>query len=64
MIPPEIIPLILPIVIIDIALKLFALYRLSKDEVASLSKPVWALIILIVSTIGPIIFLIFGRKKE
>lgn len=60
----EVIKLAFPIIIIDVCLKIFCLFRLYKDRVKYLPKFAWALIILLVSTFGSLIFLIFGRVKD
>lgn len=56
--------LLMPLILIQIALIAYSLYKLYKEEVNYLPKWAWLLIILFVSTIGPIIFLIIGEKKE
>lgn len=56
--------LIAPIIIVYVSLVIFCLFKLAKDRVKYLPKWAWALIILCVSTFGPIIFLIFGRERD
>ncbi|QQK81482.1 PLDc_N domain-containing protein [Salicibibacter cibi] len=55
--------LILPIVLIDLTLKIVALIDLYRRPRANGPKWMWTLAILIVSTFGPIIYFIFGRSK-
>ncbi|MGZ3600481.1 MAG: PLD nuclease N-terminal domain-containing protein [Ktedonobacterales bacterium] len=57
-------PFILPLALVDIGLIVYALVDLFKSErqVRGGSKVVWALIILIFSTFGPLAYLFFGRK--
>lgn len=43
---------------------IFALVQLFRNEVAYLPKWGWILIIVLVNIIGPIVFLIVGKKKE
>ncbi|MDF2947563.1 MAG: transcriptional regulator [Bacillales bacterium] len=55
--------IIAPILVLQLILVVSALYSLFKQEETSGPKWVWLLIILLISTIGPIIYFIFGRKK-
>ena len=43
---------------------IFALVDLIKREQVKGSKVVWALVIILINIIGPIVYLIFGRKDE
>lgn len=60
----EIIKMLLPLIFIELALKVFSLYKLYKEDVKYLPKWGWLFIILFISTIGPVTFLIIGEKKE
>lgn len=60
----EILKLLAPVIIIQFFLGIFCLYRLIKDEVKYLPKWAWALIILFVNLLGPIIYLILGRERD
>lgn len=60
----EIIKLLLPLILIELALKIFSLYKLYKEDVKYLPKWGWLLIVLFINTIGPVTFLIIGEKKE
>jgi len=51
-------------VIIEYGLMIFALVILFRNEAAYLPKWAWALIIIFFGFIGPIVFLIVGRKKD
>jgi uncharacterized Tic20 family protein len=57
-------PLLIPVIIIELGLLIFAIIQVVKNNVAYLPKWAWILIILFVNIIGPIVFLIIGRKKE
>jgi hypothetical protein len=50
--------------IIEYGLMIFALVILFRNEAAYLPKWGWALIIIFFGFIGPIVFLIVGRKKD
>lgn len=57
-------PLFIPIVLIELALKLFALVDLlRREQVAGGKKWIWVLVILAVNLLGSVIYLVFGRKE-
>ena len=61
----EILKLVWPILVLQYGLTFYALYDLIKrKKVKNLSVPVWAVIIVIVNLIGPIVYLLFGRLEE
>lgn len=56
-------PLLIPVLLVELGLIIFALVDLVRREKTKGPKWVWALVILFVSTFGPIIYLIFGRDE-
>lgn len=60
----EIIKLLAPLILIELGLKVFCLIRLSKDRVKYMPKWAWALVILIISTFGPLAYILIGRVKD
>jgi hypothetical protein len=57
-------PLLIPILIIDLGLIAVALWDLYKRErVKGGNKWVWLAVILLISTFGPIIYLVVGREE-
>ena len=60
------IAVLLPLVILQLILLVAALYDLTRPNrrVKGDSKAVWALIIIFVSTIGPILYFLVGREPE
>lgn len=62
----DILPLIIPILLIQWSLMVFALVKLFKSEVEPRFIPrwAWALVIAFVNLIGPILYLIIGRQEE
>ncbi len=60
----EIIQMLIPLLLLEISLMVFALYRLSKDRVRYIPKWCWILIIVFAQTIGPLAYLIFGRERD
>ena len=59
------IPILIPIFIIQIGLLVAALYDLTRPnrQVKGGSKVVWALIIIFVNLIGPILYFLVGREE-
>lgn len=63
--PANFVFLLLPLVLIDLGLVLYSLFDLFKADrqVAGGNKLVWALVILFVGTVGPIAYLLAGRRQ-
>ena len=58
-------PLLAPLLIIEIVLWIVALLDLiRREQVRYFPKWVWAVIILVLNFIGPIAYLILGREEE
>jgi len=57
-------PLFIPLLVIEYGLMIFALVQLFRTETAYLPKWGWALIIILAGIVGPIVFLIVGKKKD
>ncbi|HZW01155.1 MAG TPA: PLD nuclease N-terminal domain-containing protein [Candidatus Deferrimicrobium sp.] len=57
--------LIIPILVIQLGLLIWGLYDLTRPErnVKGDSKVLWALVIIFVNIIGPIIYFLFGREE-
>jgi len=62
----QILLLLLPVILIEIGLIIFALRDLLRPErtVRGESKLMWGLIICFISLIGPILYLTVGRREE
>ncbi|RDW20864.1 transcriptional regulator [Oceanobacillus arenosus] len=56
--------IVTPILIIQAILIIVALIDLTKAESTNGPKWMWFFIILLVNTIGPIIYFIFGRSRD
>jgi len=57
-------PLLIPVILIEIILLIVALLDLIRREQTRGPKWVWALVIVLVNIIGPIVYFIFGRREE
>jgi hypothetical protein len=57
---------LLPLIILQVVLLVAALYDLTRPNrrVRGDSKVMWALIIILVTTIGPILYFLAGREPE
>jgi hypothetical protein len=60
----ELLPIIVPLLVLDLILMSIALVDLFRREPERVRGPkwVWALVSIIVGTIGPIIYFVIGRK--
>ena len=60
----QMLPLLAPILVLQLALMLLAVVDLFRDErqVRWVSKPLWALIIVFVNIIGPLAYFFVGRE--
>ena len=56
-------PLLIPILIIQLGLMIFALVDLIRREKTKGPKWGWALVIIFINFIGPILYLILGRDE-
>jgi hypothetical protein len=63
---PTLLLILLPIVVVELGLVVFSLVDLFKPErhVVGNNKLIWALVIVLVGTIGPIAYLLAGRKQN
>jgi len=57
------IPFLVPIIILQLALMIAALVDLVRRERTKGPKWMWALVILLVGTLGPIIYFVVGREE-
>ena len=57
-------PLLIPILLVQLALIAAALWDLYHREKTRGPKLAWVFIILFVNFIGPIVYFVFGRDKE
>jgi len=58
-------PFLIPILVIQLALLVFALVDLVKRKrVKGGNKILWGAIIILIDIIGPIIYLLFGREED
>ena len=60
----SLLPLVIPVILIQLVLQIAALVDLVRRErVAKLPKWLWAVIIILLNLVGPIIYFILGREE-
>jgi hypothetical protein len=59
----QLIPFLIPIVLIQLALMVVALVDLARRERTRGPKWVWVLVIVFVNLIGPIVYFVLGREE-
>lgn len=59
----QLLPFIIPLIILQLILMMVALVDLSRRERTRGPKWVWALVIILGELIGPIVYFIFGREE-
>lgn len=59
----EILPFILPLLILQLGLAIYCLMDLYKREKTRGPKWMWALIILLGELVGPVVYLVWGRQE-
>jgi hypothetical protein len=64
-IDPTIFLVLVPVLVIQLGLLVWALYDLTRPgrKVKGDSKVVWALVIIFISMIGPILYFLIGREE-
>ena len=60
----QLLPLLIPVFIIQIILLVVALLDLRKQTLTRGPRWMWALIIIFVNLVGPILYFVIGRKEE
>ncbi|HUW14100.1 MAG TPA: PLD nuclease N-terminal domain-containing protein [Anaerolineae bacterium] len=59
----SLIPFLIPIVLLQLGLMVFALVDLVRRERTKGPKWIWALVVVFVNLIGPVIYLVVGREE-
>ena len=59
----SLVPFLIPIVLLQLGLMVFTLVDLIRRERTKGPKWVWALVIIFVNLIGPIVYLVVGREE-
>ena len=56
--------LIAPLIIVQVILAIVALIDIARIHATNGPKWVWVLVVIVINTIGPIVYFIFGRKTS
>lgn len=56
--------MLLPLIAVQLGLGIFCAVKIFREGVANLNKGLWLVICLFVNLIGPITFLMIGRKRD
>jgi len=61
----QMLPFLIPLIILELALLIWALLDvLKREHVRGGNKTVWILVIVLFSIIGPVVYFIFGREEN
>ena len=60
----EYIPYLIPIIVLQLGLLVFALIDLARRPKANGPKWLWVIIIVFINIIGPIVYFLVGRREE
>jgi 4-amino-4-deoxy-L-arabinose transferase-like glycosyltransferase len=60
----KLIPLLIPILLIQFGLQIYALVDLYRQPSVRGSKVLWAVVIILGEILGPIIYFIFARRED
>lgn len=64
-IKPELIPLIIPLLVIDLSLKVYCLYDIRRSIKKTRNEKIgWAIIVCVINLIGPVLYLFAGREDH
>ena len=56
--------MILPLIVIQFGLAIFCIVKIFREGVANLNKWIWFIIVLFGQMLGPIAFLMIGRRRD
>ena len=59
----ELLPLLIPVILLELALMAVALVDLVRRERTRGPKWAWALVIVFVNLVGPVLYLLLGREE-
>jgi hypothetical protein len=60
----KILPFLIPIILLELALMVWAVVDIARRPHVKGNKIVWLLVVIFVEIIGPIVYFIFGRGQE
>ena len=60
----DILPYLIPLILLQLVLMIVALLDLIRRKRAKGPKWLWAIVIIFINIIGPIVYLLFGREES
>lgn len=60
----DLVLMLLPLIGLQLGLAAYCIVKIIREGVANLNKPLWILISLFLNLIGPVIFLIVGKRRD
>jgi hypothetical protein len=60
----QILALLSPLIAIQLGLAVYCLTRILKTGTANLNKLLWSLIVVFINVIGPLAFLLLGKRRD
>lgn len=62
----QLLPFLIPLVVLQLALMVFGLYDLTRPDrrVKGDSKLLWGIVIVVVNLFGPLVYFMFGREES
>ncbi|MFQ5819970.1 MAG: PLDc N-terminal domain-containing protein [Candidatus Heimdallarchaeota archaeon] len=64
-IKPELIPLIIPLLVIELSLKVYCLFNIHRSIKKTRNEKIgWAIIVCVISLIGPVLYIFTGREVD
>jgi hypothetical protein len=60
----QLLTLLAPLVALQVGLAAFCVVKVIRQGTANLNKALWILIVVFVNILGPLAFLLFGRRKD
>lgn len=59
----SLLPFLIPVIVLEIGLMVWALVDISKRERVKGNKVIWILVVVLINLIGPIVYFLFGREE-
>jgi hypothetical protein len=59
----SLIPFLIPLIVLQFGLMIFALLDLMRRERTKGPKWLWAVVIILINIIGPVVYLVIGREE-
>ncbi len=62
----QLLPFLIPVVILQLALMAIGLYDLTRPDrrVKGGSKVMWGIVIVVINVFGPLVYFLFGREES